>query len=87
MRICTEPNYFILKPFSTKNFFKDKPNVGIHPPITMHINTPILRQQIPHQHQPLVNHADERIRAFTPGVAIGDFFQDVGPFGEGFSLP
>ena len=55
----------------------------IHPPITMHINTPILGQQIPHQDQPLVDHGDEGIRALAPGVAVGDFFEDVGLLGEG----
>jgi hypothetical protein len=49
----------------------------------MHINTPILRQQIPHQDQPLVDHGDKGIRALAPGVAVGDLFQDVGLLGEG----
>ena len=38
-------------------------------PVTLHINAPVLGQQIPHQHQALVNHGDERIRAFAPGVS------------------
>jgi len=49
----------------------------------MHINTPILNQQIPHQYQPLVYHGDEGIRAFAPGVAVGNLFEDVGFLGEG----
>ena len=49
----------------------------------MHINTPILRQQILHEDQPLVDHGDEGIRALAPSVAVGDFFEDVGLLGEG----
>jgi hypothetical protein len=49
----------------------------------MHINTPILRQQIPHQHQPLVDHGNKGVRPFAPGVAVGDLFEDVGLLGEG----
>ena len=49
----------------------------------MRINAPILRQQIPHQHQPFVDHGDEGVRALAPGVAVGDLFQDVGLLGEG----
>ncbi len=48
----------------------------------MHIDAAVLRQQIPHQRQPLVDHSDERICALSPGIAVGDFFQDVGLLGE-----
>ena len=48
----------------------------------MHINAPILGQQIPHQHQPLVDHGDEGIRTLAPSVAVSDLFQDVGLLGK-----
>ena len=54
-------------------------------PITMHINTAIFGQQIPHQNQPFVDHCDEGIRALAPGIAVGDFFQDVRLLGEGIA--
>jgi hypothetical protein len=31
-----------------------------------------------------VQHGDERVDALPPGVAVGDFFEDVGFIGEGF---
>jgi hypothetical protein len=40
--------------------------------------TAIFRQQIPHQHQPLIDRGDKRIRPFAPGVPVGDFFKDIG---------
>ena len=49
----------------------------------MHIDAAILGQQIAHQHQPLIDHGDEGIRALAPGVAVGNLFQDVRLLGEG----
>ncbi len=51
----------------------------------MHINTPILRQQIPHQDQPLVDHGNKRIRPAPPGVAVGDLLQEVRLLVEGLA--
>ena len=77
------PYDFVELRIASENFIQYKANVAIHPPITMHINTPILRQQIPHQHQPLINHGDERVRALAPCVPISQFFYDTRLFGEG----
>ena len=60
-------------------------NVVRHAPSHVHINRPILRQQIPHQDQPLVDHRDERIRTAPPGVAVGDLLEDVGFHVEGIA--
>ena len=49
----------------------------------MHINAPILSQQIPHENKALINHGDEAVRAFAPGVAVGKLFKHIGFFGEG----
>jgi len=43
----------------------------------MHIDAAFISQQIPHQYQPLVDHADKRIRAAPPGVAVGNLLQQV----------
>ena len=43
----------------------------------MDVDGTILRHQIPHQNQPLVNHRNERIRPAAPGVAVGDLLQQV----------
>jgi len=51
----------------------------------MHINTPILGQQIMHQHEPFVDHGDEGIGTLAPGVTVGNLFQDVGLFGKGIT--
>ena len=60
---------------------------AINPPITMHINTSILRQQITHEDKPFVDHGNERIRALAPGIAVGDFFEDIGLLGKGVRDP
>ncbi len=49
----------------------------------MHINTPILREQIAHQDEALVDHRDEAVRALTPGVAVGQLLEHVGFLREG----
>ncbi len=49
----------------------------------MRINTPIFHQQIAHQYESLIDHGDEGIGALAPGVAVGDFFEDVRFLGEG----
>ncbi|OPZ35375.1 MAG: hypothetical protein BWY96_02775 [Spirochaetes bacterium ADurb.BinA120] len=49
----------------------------------MHIYTPIIRQQIPHEHQPLIDHGNKAVRPLAPGVAIGQLFEHVGPLGKG----
>ena len=82
-KFSIRPNYFIPEKARAKYFIQHQFEQAIHPPITMHINTPILRQQIPHQDQPFIDHGDEGVRAFAPGVAVGDFFEDVGLLGEG----
>ena len=51
----------------------------------MHIDTPLRMHQIPHQDQPFINHADERIRTASPGIAVGDLFEEVGFLVEGFA--
>jgi hypothetical protein len=53
------------------------------PPIAMHIDTPIFREQVAHKDEPFIDHGDEGVGPFAPGVAVGDFFEDVGAFGEG----
>ena len=54
-----------------------------NPPVAMHIDTPILREQVAHEDEAFVDHGDEGVRALAPGVAVGDLFQDVGLLGEG----
>ena len=44
-----------------------------------------VRKPIPHKDEPLVNHADEGIRAAPPGVAVGDLFEEVRLFVEGLA--
>jgi len=76
------PNYLVPKIPRPKNLVQHQPHIPTHPPIAMHINAPILGEQIAHQNQPLVNHRNEGIRPLPPGVPIGDLFQYVGLFGE-----
>jgi hypothetical protein len=70
---------------TTENFlhhgFNGSRNVRPH----VHINAPLFRQQVPHQHQPFVNHADEGIRPPPPGVPVGDLLQQVGFLVEGLA--
>ena len=42
----------------------------------MHIDASPLAQQIPHQRQPLEHHMQIGIRAFSPGIPVGDGFED-----------
>ena len=51
----------------------------------MHINAPLRVHQIPHEDQPFINHGDEGIGAAAPGIAVGDLFEQVGFFVEGFA--
>ena len=73
----------LTKFLAPKDFVKTDPYEAIHTPVAMHIDAPIFRQQIAHEDQPLVDHGDERIGALAPGVAVGDFFENVGLLGEG----
>src|SRR5665647_2012608 len=66
-----------------KYFVESKPYVPTHTPITMHVDAAILRQQIAHQHQPLVDHSYEGVSALAPRVAICNLFQDARLLGEG----
>ncbi|MCL0107176.1 hypothetical protein M1N63_01950 [Thermodesulfovibrionales bacterium] len=74
---------FILEIIRPKHLVHRKPDKTIHPPITMHVDTPILGQQIPHENEPFINHGDEGVSSLAPGVAIGDFLKDIGLLGEG----
>ena len=49
----------------------------------MHIDTPILRQQISHEDQPFIDHRYEGIRTFAPGIPVGDLLKNIRFFGKG----
>jgi len=46
----------------------------------MHINAPVLGEQISHQRQPLVDHRDEGIRAHVEGRVNVDQLEAALPF-------
>jgi len=71
-----------VKKNNSQLFSKQKNFVTVHPPISMHIDAAILREQIPHQHQPLVDHRDETVRPSAPSVPVRDLFQNSRRFRE-----
>src|SRR3989344_4451268 len=54
--------------------------------ITMHINTPVFREQTMHQFQSLVDHCDKTICTFAPSIAISNFFYNRRLFGKTFFI-
>ena len=72
------PSDIVLEVAAPKNVIKHQFQHRPHKWSNVHINTPILGQQIPHQNQPLVDHADEAVGAAAPGVAVSDLFQQIG---------
>jgi hypothetical protein len=83
--IAPLPSDFIHEPIAPENLVHDRADKRIHPPVAMHVNASIHVQQIPHQNQPFINHRDERIRASSPSVAVGDLFEQIGLLVEGLA--
>ena len=77
MRSCSLPDDFVSKIVCAEDFAHHQADKRIYTPIAMHIDASLLVHQIPHQDQPLVNHRNKRIRPASPGVAVGDLFQQV----------
>jgi len=49
----------------------------------MHIDAPVIGEQITHQNEAFVDHRDKRVGTLAPGIAVGDLFKNVGLLGEG----
>src|SRR5271157_107318 len=83
MRTRPNPNDLVPVVLLPEHFVYNEADQTGYPPITMHIYTPILTKQIPHQHEPFVDHGDKAVRALAPSVTVGYLFQDIGLFGKG----
>src|SRR5947208_8041091 len=66
-------------------FGEQKVNVVTHIWPHVDVDTPLAVHQIAHEDEAFVNHGDEGIRAAPPGVAVGDFFEEVRLFVEGLA--
>ena len=47
----------------------------IHSPITVYIDAPIIREEVSHETESLVDHRDEAIGSLPPGITIGQLLQ------------
>ena len=79
---CKKCQSVFVKKNNSQIFSKQKNFVTVHPPIAVHKDAAILREQIPHQHQPLVDHRDETIRPSAPCIPVRDLLKNTRLFRE-----
>ena len=48
----------------------------------MHIDAPIWSEEISHQRESLIDHRDEAIGSFSPGITIGELLENGRRLGE-----
>ena len=80
--ISSFPDDFVLEVLGSKDFIQNKLHIMANIWSHVHINTPILRQQLAHQHQALVHHLEVGIKPAAPGVAVGFLLDDGRLFHE-----
>jgi hypothetical protein len=69
-----------------KNIVKDDFQVVAYVRPNMHINTPRLAQQFPHQDQPLIHHVEIGVRPLAPHVPVGHHLQGGLVLADGLGL-
>src|SRR5438552_14572664 len=85
VRVFSLPDNLALELVRSKNLPHYGPEKRIHSPIAMSINAGVLMHQIAHEDEALVDHGDERVGAAPAGVTVGDLFEEVRLFVEGFA--
>src|SRR5690554_4078305 len=73
------PDNLVAETVCTEDFFEEQPQIVTPVPIAMQIQTPILRQQLPQQQQPLVHELE--VVVVGPDVGVLDLLA------EGVRLP